>query len=139
MNFSEKLKQALEKLNLKQTQLVGLTGKSKASISQYLSGKQVPPTSLQREIALSLGLNADYFDSNDDAEILKPIKRMSVAEAAKLLGASRDTVYDGLRQGVFPWGYAIKTTEQSWTYIINADRFKEIELINSIRRIKDGE
>ena len=126
MDFSEKLKQALEELNLKQTQLVGLTGKSKASISQYLSGKQVPPTSLQREIALSLGLNADYFDSNDDA--LKPIKRMSVAEAAKLLGTSRDTVYDGLRQGVFPWGYAIKTTEQSWTYIINKKRFKEIEL-----------
>ena len=132
MDFSEKLKQALQDLNLKQTQLVGLTGKSKASISQYLSGKQVPPKSLQREIALSLGLNADYFDSNDDdTEIFKPIKRMSVAEAAKLLGTSRDTVYDGLKQGAFPWGYAIKTTEKSWTYIINADRFKEIELIES--------
>ena len=42
MKFSEKLRKAMKELNLTQTQMVGLIGKSKASISQYLSDKQVP-------------------------------------------------------------------------------------------------
>lgn len=130
MDFSLKLKQALQELNLTQSQLARLTGKSKASVSQYLSGKQVPPENLQQEIAKSLGLKTDYFSSSESMAEVKPITRMSVAEAARLLRVGRDTVYEGLQQGAFPWGYAIKTTEKSWTYIINADRFKEIELIN---------
>lgn len=130
MDFSLKLKQALQELNLTQAQLAKLTGKSKASISQYLSGKQVPPEALQQEIAKSLGLKTDYFGSSEGMAEIKPITRMSVAEAARLLRVGRDTVYEGLQQGAFPWGYAIKTTEKSWTYIINADKFKEIELLN---------
>ena len=35
--FGEKLKQAMQKLHLNQIQVSGLTGKSKGSISQYLS------------------------------------------------------------------------------------------------------
>lgn len=50
MLFSEKLKQAMQDLHLNQIQVVGLTGKSKGSISQYISGKQVPsgPIALNR-------------------------------------------------------------------------------------------
>lgn len=131
MDFSSKLKKAMQELSLTQSQIARLTGKSKASISQYLSGKQVPPEALQQEIAKSLGLKTDYFGSSEGMAEVKPITRMSVAEAARLLRVSRDTVYGGLQQGAFPWGYAIKTTDKSWTYIINADRFKEIELIES--------
>lgn len=130
MDFSSKLKNAMQELSLTQSQIARLTGKSKASISQYLSGKQVPPEALQQEIAKSLGLKTDYFGSSGGMAEVKPITRMSVAEAARLLRVSRDTVYGGLQQGAFPWGYAIKTTDKSWTYIINADRFKEIELLN---------
>ena len=130
MDFSSKLKKAMQELNLTQSQFARLTGKSKASISQYLSGKQVPPENLQQEIAKSLGLKTDYFGSSESMAEVKPITRMSVAEAARLLRVGRDTVYEGLQQGAFPWGYAIKTTDKSWTYIINADRFKEIELLN---------
>lgn len=131
MDFSSKLKKAMQELSLTQSQIARLTGKSKASISQYLSGKQVPPEALQQEIAKSLGLKTDYFGSSEGMAEIKPITRMSVAEAARLLRVGRDTVYEGLQQGAFPWGYAIKTTEKSWTYIINADRFKEIELISN--------
>lgn len=47
MKFSEKLRKAMKELNLTQTQMVGLIGKSKASISQYLSDKQVPSEARQ--------------------------------------------------------------------------------------------
>lgn len=33
----------------------------------------------------------------------------------------------GLKQGIFPWGYAIHTSENHWVYFINANRFAEIE------------
>lgn len=128
MNFCEKLHAAMQELGLKQAQVAGLTGKPKSAISQYLSGKNVPGLDGQREIARALGLEADYFGSEEEKiKIVGPIKHISVIETAKLLGVSKDTVYKGLQQGVFPWGYAVKTTTKGWTYIINAIRFAEIE------------
>lgn len=32
-----------------------------------------------------------------------------------------------MQQGVFPWGYGIKTSEHRWSYFINKRRFEEIE------------
>lgn len=134
--FEQKLKKAMQDLNLKQSQVAGLTGKSKGSVSQYLSGRQVPPEGVQREIAAALGLDPDYFTrpDSDPPAAVEPaarrrgaVRRLTVKEAAELLGVDRMTVSKGLQQGVFPWGYGIKTTEKSWTYIINADSFSRIE------------
>lgn len=33
----------------------------------------------------------------------------------------------GLQQGVFPWGYAVHTSDNRWSYFINAKRFAEVE------------
>lgn len=135
--FKNRLKQAMQDLNLKQSQVVAMTGKSKGSISQYLSGKQVPSDEVQRAIATSLGLDADYFSRKEEippVQAVEPsarksgsIKRLTVKEAATLLGVDKMTISKGLQQGVFPWGYGIKTTDKSWTYIINAESFARIE------------
>lgn len=135
--FGERLKQAMQDLNLKQSQVAGMTGKSKGSISQYLSGKQVPSEEVQRDIAAALGLADDYFSRLDEklpafgvepvARKSGSIRRLTVKEAAALLGVDKMTVSKGLQQGVFPWGYGVKTTDKSWTYIINADSFSRIE------------
>lgn len=133
--FGEKLKQAMQELNLNQVQVCGLTGKSKGSISQYLSGKQVPSEDVQRSIAVALGLASDYFAKPEKGTTMLPktelrnkvIERLDVCEAAKLLRMNHNTVRDGLKQGVFPWGYAIHTSDNRWTYFINAKRFAEIE------------
>lgn len=133
--FGEKLKQAMQELNLNQVQVCGLTGKSKGSISQYLSGKQVPSEDVQRSIAVALGLASDYFAKPEKGTTMLPktelrnkvIERLDVCEAAKLLQMNHNTVRDGLKQGVFPWGYAIHTSDNRWTYFINAKRFAEIE------------
>ena len=130
MTFSEKLKQAMQELHLNQRQICGLTGKSKGSVSQYLSGKQVPSS-----IATALGLEADYFEKLDDQITILPssevrngiIPKLLPEVAAKYLGMDKGTVRRGLQQGVFPWGYAVRTSENRWAYFINARRFAEIE------------
>lgn len=134
MMFSEKLKQAMQELHLNQRQVCGMTGKSKGSVSQYLSGKQVPSEDVQRDIAVSLGLGPDYFMKEKvAAELPKEhladvkIKKMLPEEAAAIMGIDKGTIRQGLQQGVFPWGYAVKTSENRWTYFINAKRFAEIE------------
>lgn len=134
--FKDRLKQAMQDLGLNQVQVCAMIGKSKASVSQYLSGKQVPSEDVQTTIAISLGLTKDYFTQEEIPPIKAvesvarrtgSIKRLTVEQAAKLLGVDKMTVSKGLRQGVFPWGYGIKTTDKSWTYIINAESFARIE------------
>lgn len=134
MTFSEKLKQAMQELHLNQRQVCGLTGKSKGSVSQYLSGKQIPSEDVQRDIAVSLGLDPNYFKADEEVVVMPKealadgkIRRMLPEEAAVYLGMDKQTVRKGLQQGVFPWGYAIKTSEHRWSYFINAKRFAEIE------------
>lgn len=133
MTFSEKLKRTMQDLNLNQKQICGLIGKSKGSVSQYLSGKQVPSRKAQSDIAVALGLDPNYFEEDQapsepkEPIIVGRIKKMLPEEAANYLGLSKDTVRKGLQQGVFPWGYAIKTSGDRWTYFINANRFAAIE------------
>jgi transcriptional regulator with XRE-family HTH domain len=133
MKFHERLKAVMTELHLTQTQVVGMTGCSKASISQYLSGKNTPSADKQRDIATALGLNADYFEQSDDMQMPrlvgsgKEIQTMIPADAAKLMHLDVATVRRGLQQGVFPWGYGIHMASGKWVYFINARRFAEIE------------
>ena len=133
--FNQKLKKAMSELGITQMQVVGLTGKSKASISQYLSGKQVPTEKGQTEIALALGLPADYFEKDEPIQMVNAIRNggiptLQIADVARLMHKHKNTIAQGLQQGVFPWGYAIHTSEHRWSYFINATRFAEIEGIS---------
>lgn len=142
MKFSEKLKRAMHQLGINQAQVVGLTGKSKGSVSMYLNDKTIPPEKVQSDIAVSLGLAPDYFEQEEAAVVVMPkgaegkIKKMLPEEAAVFLGMDKKTVRQGLQQGVFPWGYGIVTSvnpdtgKKHWTYFINAKRFAEIEGVN---------
>lgn len=144
--FGRRLRAVIREKGLSQTQVCSMTGKSKASISQYLSGTQLPPEKTQTEIAVALGLDVDYFnpqpvisqDEAGDAEHvnriqgLKPIIRISVEEAAELMRASPQTIRKGLEQGKYPWGYSVKTSETKHTYLINLQRLIEIEKIEHV-------
>lgn len=140
MKFSEKLRKAMQELQLNQAQVCGLTGKCKGSISQYLSDKQVPSEEVQSAMASALGLAADYFSEQGAPARAMPscdvrngiIPRLDVEQAAKALQMGHHTVRLGLQQGVFPWGYAIRTSEERWVYFINAKRFAEIEGIDEV-------
>lgn len=132
MKFNEKLKQAMQQLGISQAQVVGMTGIGKSSISQYLSGKNVPTAERQKNIAVSLGLEADYFEKDDFTVRLLKKSRDGIAQirpkdVGTLMKMNHKTVEEGLKQGVFPWGYAIKTSDNHHRYFINAQRFAEIE------------
>ncbi len=56
--------------------------------------------------------------------------RCSVEEVARLMGVHPQTIRIGLRMHAFDWGYAIKTSSNRYTYIINRVKFFEIERIS---------
>ena len=51
--------------------------------------------------------------------------RLSVAEAAKLMGASEQFIRIGLQRGILPFGYAMQMTRNRYTYVIIKQKFIE--------------
>ena len=51
--------------------------------------------------------------------------RLSVPEAAKLLGCSEQFIRVGLQQGVLKFGMAVKMSGV-WTYVITKQKFEEV-------------
>ena len=49
------------------------------------------------------------------------MKKVSVKEAAKLMGVSQQFVRIGLQQNRFPFGTAVKMSSR-WTYYINEEK-----------------
>lgn len=50
---------------------------------------------------------------------------MLVSEAAKKLGMNTQTLRLALRQGKFPFGEAVKTSENRYVYYINETRLEK--------------
>ena len=81
---------------------------------------------------MSLGLEADYFEKDDfTVRLLKKnsggIAQIRTKDVGTLMRMNHKTVEEGLKQGVFPWGYAIKTSDNHHRYFVNAQKFAEIE------------
>lgn len=128
--FADNLKAQMEYHRISQAQLSLLTGIGRSSISQYLSGKNMP--AIERQIAIAKAVGCDLADltitaENEPLKTERKVQRIDVSRAAKILGMNHETVRKGLQQGVFPWGYAIHTTDKRWSYFINARKFAEIE------------
>lgn len=129
MRFSEQLRQLMSKLKLSQADLSNLTGIGKSSISQYVSGKNEPSKKRQKEIAQALGVADDYFEkltlSLTETTEIQPgtVINLPVGVAASLMGKSKAWVAQGLQDGVFPWGYAVKL--KNWSYYISSVKFTE--------------
>lgn len=128
--FADNLKAQMEYHRISQAQLSLLTGIGRSSISQYLSGKNMP--AIERQLAIAKAVGCDLADltitsENKPLKTERKVQRIDVSRAAKILGMNHETVRKGLQQGVFPWGYAIHTTDKRWSYFINARKFAEIE------------
>lgn len=131
--FKDRLQQAMQDLGISQAQISKITGINRSSISQYVSGKNVPTESRQAEIATALGLPLDYFSCEETRAAVNAISgngiipRLTVTETAKLMGLSKKALSNGLQDGAFPWGYAVRGRGEKYVYFINAKRFAEIE------------
>lgn len=125
MTFAKKLETLMNELDLTQSKLSDLTGIGRSSISQYLSGKNEPSKARKVEIARALGVQEDYFEMFEPVVKVQDngVVNVPVTLAAKLMKKSKEWVMQGLRDGVFPWGYAVKLT--NWSYFISSVKFTE--------------
>lgn len=121
--FNEILRQAMQEKEITQTALSAATGISKSGISQYLSGKNEPSDKRKEKIAVALGLSPDYFKKVEVTDsISADAPNLPVMTAARLMGKSKEFIYQGLRDGVFPWGYGVKMGT-NWSYYISPVMF----------------
>ncbi len=126
IKFADKLESLMKDLGISQTKLSDLTGYGKSSVSQWINGKNEPSAEKKKQIALALGVQENYF--NQFLETAATVQRdesvnVPVPLVAKLMGKSKEWVAQGLRDGVFPWGYAVKL--RKWSYFISSVKFTE--------------
>jgi predicted transcriptional regulator len=127
--FREALKRAMTERDVSQTRLAELSGVGKSSISQYLSGKNVPNDRAKQKLADALDVEITYFnDQNVSIDRLpesRAIKNLTVEQAARELGKSKQFVRVSLQTGSAPFGYAVKVSGDKWSYHISPKKFYE--------------
>ncbi len=52
-------------------------------------------------------------------------EKLTVQEAARLMGKSEMFVRIGLQRNILPFGYAVKTGKERWSYFISREKFRE--------------
>lgn len=128
MSFANRLKQVMEERKMTQSELAAKIGKGKSSISQYLSGKNIPKEDVQRKIAEVLGcsvieLNNPLVEINEESDLTNQ-KNISVAECARRLGKSEQFVRIALQMGAVPFGFAVKN-KTMYSYHISPKKLEE--------------
>ncbi len=134
MTFAEKLKEVMKEQNLSQSDLSRLTGIGRSSISQYLSGRNIPTLQRQEDIAIALNLSADYFIAENVAtdEIIAKarIKRLTLTQAARIMGVSKEKLGDLIEEGAYSWGRKIPSKGKKRNFLINGNALSKIECID---------
>lgn len=127
MTFADKLKLALTERNMKPSELAFLICKNKSSISQYLSGINIPKDSTKEKICEVLDVPLEYFNQEDQTEVGdKFIYNIPIKEAARLLKKSEQFIRVSLQQGTAPFGFATKKEGSSkYSYHISPKKFYE--------------
>lgn len=120
--FAENLKSVMLDKGMSQQELAARIGKGKSSISQYLSGKNIPKEDVQRKIAEVLDCTVEFL--NQGQVDLNESRNISVAECAKLLGKSEQFVRIALQSGVAPFGFAVKN-KSVYSYHISPKKLNE--------------
>lgn len=124
--LAERLQSAMKLANMTQAELAAQTGASRAAISQYLSGKNVPNMDRIKALADATGVSFDYLIGYGTAPATEaPFKKISVKEAARCMGKSDQFVRIGLQRGLLPFGKAVPGTGRCWNYYINPAKFRE--------------
>lgn len=123
-----RLKSAMTVEGLSVTKLSAATGISKGTISQYTHGRIQPSAASLQRLADALNVTVGYLTNSDETEPDAPGEdfgnNMPVNVAARLMNKSKEFVYKGLQEGVFPFGYAIQV-QNRWTYFISPYKFTE--------------
>lgn len=126
MSFASRLNQAMLERQVTQATLAAAIGKGKSSVSQYVSGKNVPKKEVQEQIASFLDCTVEWLNSdvpaNDHSS--KGLKNVSVEECAKRIGKSEQFVRVALQMGTAPFGFAARN-KTVWSYHISPRKLDE--------------
>lgn len=125
-NFAKRLSQALSERQISQTELAAAIGKGKSSVSQYLSGRSIPRSNVQKKIAEVLDCTVEWLNSevpaDDNTEM--GLRNVSVSDVAKLIGKGEEFVRISLQVGTAPFGFAVKNKSR-WSYHISPKKLDE--------------
>jgi len=110
--------------NLSQTDLANLTGIGISSISQYVTGRNVPYKRRIADIAKALGvtpgrLTATIQGEERESPPIISCQKISIEEAARRLGKSKQFVRVSLQSGAAPFGFATKGSGSTYDYHIS--------------------
>ena len=124
MSFANNLKSIMNEQNLNQTDLSNLTGIGKPSLSQYLSGRNIPYKSRVVEIANALGVTPERLTAKRaiaecEAPPIISYQKISIDEAARRLGKSKQFIRIALQSGAAPFGFATKGSGNAYDYHIS--------------------
>lgn len=126
-NFQKRLKQVMEEKGVSQTDLAASTGIAKSSISQYLSGKNKPTKFRLKELAVALDVSPTWLNGEIDepASDTGHKSNLPVEVAARLMGVGKQMIRQGLKNGTFPFGYAVLMPSGKFRYYISPKKFSE--------------
>lgn len=122
--FAENLKSVMMQKQISQQELAARIGKGKSSVSQYLSGKNIPREDVQHKIAVALDCTVEFLNGEKIHLDLDETKNISVEECAKALGKSQQFVRVALQTGVAPFGFAVKN-KTTYSYHISPKKLNE--------------
>ena len=122
--FAENLKVLMTEKGMSQQELAARIGKGKSSVSQYLSGKNIPKSDVKEKIAEVLECSILELEGHPLINNADELRNVSVAECAKILGKSEQFVRVGLQQGVLPFGVAVRTSSK-YSYHISPKKLNE--------------
>lgn len=124
-DFAKNLRIAMNEADMNQLELARKSGCSKAAVSQYLAGKNVPGPEKKRALAAALGVEEEYFDRKQEAARPPVVTRIGTKTAAQCLGKGEQFVREGLKRGILPFGNAVPGSGKQWNYYINPAKFRE--------------
>lgn len=117
--FIQRLKNKMNEQGVTQADLVRRTGLSRSGVSQYLSGKSKPSNNALEKIAAALGVTAEWLTEGDTP-------RLTVQQAAELMGKSPQFVRVAMQQNILPIGTAVRIGNSSkYTYYISPKKFTD--------------
>lgn len=123
--LATRLRERMKEKGLKQKELAEQTGLNAASISQYVSGKNKPNRIALAKLAQALEVEESWLTGQADLEKQYNTVKLSITQAAKLMGASPQFIRLGLQRKELPFGYAMKMNGNRYVYHISPKKFSE--------------
>lgn len=115
----------MNELEIKPVELARAINKNKSSISQYLSGKNIPKQDVKESIAKALRCTVEDLEKEVEQDLnINTCNNVPIWKAAMLLHKSEEFVRVSLQMGTAPFGFAAKK-KSKWSYHISPKKLKE--------------